>query len=271
VFSREASGLNVTATVFGNNAANQHGGGMYVERVDNGEFVECLFAGNYTDAGGSATSCHGGGLYINSADITTVMQRCTWIGNFAEQNGGGMYLIYADPSIVNCLFAENLAGNTGGALYSTSYSNPDIEYCTFAYNSASNYAAISATSTATPLVANSIVAGQGMVPVTLVSPGAAVSYSNIEDQLFPGDGNISVDPYFANSGPDDYRLQFTSMCIGSADPTSIVTVDLDGNPRPFGALRDMGAYEFQGCPSFDSQVPCETSGCSWDGATCSDP
>lgn len=67
--------------------------------------------------------------------------------------------------------------------------------------------------------------------------------------------NINADPLFA--GPGDFHLPAGSPAIDAANPlpSAVVTDDFDGEPRPVDgngdgvAVRDMGAYEFQGPPA----------------------
>ncbi|MBN1557963.1 MAG: hypothetical protein JW951_07435 [Lentisphaerae bacterium] len=56
---------------------------------------------------------------------------------------------------------------------------------------------------------------------------------------------ISADPQFANPSAGDYHLLYGSPCI-DAGMTNYGggVLDMDGEPRPFGAAMDMGADEF---------------------------
>jgi hypothetical protein len=73
------------------------------------------------------------------------------------------------------------------------------------------------------------------------------SYSDV----FPGDlapaaagtGNRSVDPLFVDPVHHNFHLQVASPVRDAADPAATLAVDIDGEPRPQGAGRDMGADE----------------------------
>lgn len=96
------------------------------------------------------------------------------------------------------------------------------------------------------------------------------TYSCIEGWAGGGEGNISLDPLFADpDGPDDdpetyedndYRLSPDSPCIdaGYNSPYNLPRFDLDGNLRiAFGGKSltvDMGAYEFNSKPFAVSQI-----------------
>jgi hypothetical protein len=76
--------------------------------------------------------------------------------------------------------------------------------------------------------------------------GIAITYSDVQGG-FAGEGNIDVDPTFADLATGDYHLQSGSPCVDAGDPKTAIDpseMDLDGNPRLAGAKVDMGAYEF---------------------------
>ncbi|MGC8784991.1 MAG: choice-of-anchor Q domain-containing protein, partial [Armatimonadota bacterium] len=61
-----------------------------------------------------------------------------------------------------------------------------------------------------------------------------------------GGGNIDADPRFVNLAGGNLRLQPGSPCIDAGDNAALppgITTDLDGNPRIFNGVVDMGAYE----------------------------
>ncbi len=70
----------------------------------------------------------------------------------------------------------------------------------------------------------------------------------------------NTNPLFAqfnNSGigPNDFHLQSSSPVINSGATISSVTSDYDGISRPQGSAYDIGAYEYVGTPSSDTQPP----------------
>ncbi|MDR3387707.1 MAG: choice-of-anchor Q domain-containing protein [Rudaea sp.] len=57
-------------------------------------------------------------------------------------------------------------------------------------------------------------------------------------------GNLSVDPHFGGSG--NYQLAATSPLLGMGTTTPVgglPTINLNGNPRSYSGLVDIGAYE----------------------------
>jgi len=87
-----------------------------------------------------------------------------------------------------------------------------------------------------------------------------VTYSDVQDGVLPGMGNISIAPLLANAGPNDLNLLSDSDCIDSGSSAAIpagIFSDVDGNPLAVVdpvktntgitvsiAAVDIGAYEF---------------------------
>lgn len=69
-----------------------------------------------------------------------------------------------------------------------------------------------------------------------------VDFSNIEDGVLTGTGNISQDPLFVGGG--DYHLRAGSPCIDVGTAAGAPAYDWEGDPRPFGGGVDMGADEW---------------------------
>jgi uncharacterized repeat protein (TIGR01451 family) len=66
-----------------------------------------------------------------------------------------------------------------------------------------------------------------------------------------GTHEISVNPQFVY--PGNYHLKETSPCIDKGSSTVLpagITTDKDNNPRIVNDIVDMGAYEYQGIPTF---------------------
>ena len=101
--------------------------------------------------------------------------------------------------------------------------------------------------------ANASYEGSGFYIYANSSPISA--YCDIQDTLWPGEGNISVDPRFRDPDNGDYHLMSTacgdprnSPCIDAGDP-SIFDYLLDCDWGLGGQRSDMGAYGGQAIPT----------------------
>jgi hypothetical protein len=71
------------------------------------------------------------------------------------------------------------------------------------------------------------------------------TYSDIGPGAVPGTGNLSSDPLFVDPARNNFHLQLASPARDAADPAATLAVDFDGDARPQGARRDMGADEIK--------------------------
>ncbi|HET7500509.1 MAG TPA: right-handed parallel beta-helix repeat-containing protein, partial [Kofleriaceae bacterium] len=77
--------------------------------------------------------------------------------------------------------------------------------------------------------------------------GCVWTYSDIGPVAPPGAGahNLSSAPRFIDPIHNDFHLQVTSPARDAADPAAALAIDVDGDARPQGAGRDMGADEIK--------------------------
>ncbi|MHC4637219.1 MAG: right-handed parallel beta-helix repeat-containing protein [Planctomycetota bacterium] len=169
----------------------------------------------------------------------------------SNDQGGGMYNYNSNPSLINCIFSRNSAGNLGGAMY-CSNSSPAINNCTFTANAAgSDGGGMYCFNSSNPTLTNSIIWAN--LPDQIFGP-SLVTFSCVQD-LTTGMGNINFDPCFADPCNADYHLKsefgrwdpnssswvtdyLTSPCIDAGDPNSDWTAEL----WPHGKRINMGAY-----------------------------
>jgi hypothetical protein len=73
-----------------------------------------------------------------------------------------------------------------------------------------------------------------------------VTYSDVGmvAGVWPGEGNINVDPLFLNMANDIYRLDEESPCVDTGTPVGAPDEDIWGLPRPQGEGYDRGAHEY---------------------------
>lgn len=209
--------------------------------------TNCIFSEN------AATAGPGGAIRNNTS--SSIIRDCIFSGNTAVTYGGGIYNINSVPAIVNCIFAGDTA-SSGGAIYNAS-SSPGVINSTFSSNKANSGGAIyNNSASSTPIITNCIIYGNSSGITGSGVP--TITYSDVQDGLFNGAGNISENPLFAdaplyNTAPfvgGDYTLQNGSPCIdkGRYDTAGldIGSTDIAGNIRLVNDTIDMGAYEYQG-------------------------
>ena len=145
-------------------------------------------------------------------------------GNYAD-TGGGFACEGSHPALSNNTISMNVAWQ-GGGIYCEFVSNPVI--------------------TNTILWANSAEYNQEIWADT--SSALTITYCDIQDTLWPGEGNIDVDPLFRDPENGDFHLMSTacgdpddSPCIDAGSPDIIDSL-LDCSWGLGTILSDMGAY-----------------------------
>jgi hypothetical protein len=221
------------------------GGGLY-NIAANATLANCTFTLN-------SAGLYGGAMF--NEDSNPGMKKCTFSQNMAQFEGGAMWNYkYCSPTVSNCLFVGNHA-SSGAGMYNRWSSSPTLLNCTFSANS--NRGLVDSGSSST--ITNSIFWGGGILSQS--GSTTIVSYSCVQDahpndgSVYPGIGNIDLDPCFVGAGywdsngvwvDGDYHLASGSPCIDAGDNNAVpphITTDLDGNPRIVGCAVDMGAYE----------------------------
>ena len=269
-------GFTITDGYADGNDVNGFGGGVYVDQ-SNPKIINCTIIDNY--------AIYGGGLY-NGRWSNPTLSGCRFIDNSAGQ-GGGICISYGTSTVTNCTFESNSAqngpailnfssdsvfsnclfsGNNGtwGGAMNNQWSNPILKNCTFCQNVAYSGGALWNYESDSLLI-NCILWDDTPDDISHYDADSIteVAYSNISTSdwvPWPGEGNICVNPEFAdqnNIDPNksDYHLKsefgrwdpderrwtnddVTSPCIDKGDPHYPV-----GNePAPNGGIINMGAY-----------------------------
>ena len=273
IYCRDSSSPTITdCTISGNTAVE--GGGIYCYSSDPA-ISYCTISGNTADNGGgiychgsspSISDCtisgntapYGGGVYCFYNSNVTI-ENCTISNNtgsgifcgypsstfanctISNNTGSGIYCFESSPTIANCTISGNTANWSGGGINCYFYSSPTIENCTISDNMADMYGGgIYCYENSSPTGLNNIIWANSAPTgsqISIESGSFSCTYSDIQDTLWPGTGNINADPlFYSTTGDSAYYLIEGSPCIDAGDPTS----PLD----PDSTIADMGAYYF---------------------------
>jgi hypothetical protein len=177
--------------------------------------------------------------------------------NTAEWHGGAILNYYANARITNNILAYNNA-YLGGGVYSF-IGVPTVVNNTIVHNRGAalylDWTTYSLVPGASSQVSNNIIWENEIYVEPTVEPGEyAVRFNDIQGG-WNGEGNLEVDPLFADPASRDYHLKsqtgrwdpragfwvtdgVTSPCIDAGDPAMAV----GDEPAPNGGRIDMGAY-----------------------------
>lgn len=157
-------------------------------------------------------------------------------------NQGGGIVASAGFTIVNTVIANNgTAFNTsapGATLTATGAQPAVFRFNTVANNTGtapSGVACMQPTAIEDTIVASSLPLFADLGPMCM--PAHSLFSSNAPA------GNLMGDPLFVSPMTRDYHLKAGSPAIDAADPAATEPLDLDGEARPRGAARDIGADE----------------------------
>ena len=281
----------LTNCTFIENYAPTDGAGMY-NQICNATLTNCIFRSNSSgivavDAN-SVIFKHGagGGMYSNKCNAT--LTNCIFTANSTKEQGGGIESTQSNLTLTNCTFSGNSAyndffGSCGGGIDSLGEDTIILANCTFAQNSAlrgNSLCDYNLGPSNIELINCILWDGVGAIWHLSWDPDydstITITYSNIQGG-WSGDGNIDIDPCFANLGiwanvndpniivdpndpnavwiDGDYHLKsqagrwdlngqtwiqddVTSPCIDAGDPNSPVAAE----PYPNGGVINMGVY-----------------------------
>jgi len=166
--------------------------------------TDCTFIGNRAGE-------DGGGMY-NGWESEPMLTNCMFTANSAADSGGAVYNYWSGLRLMNCIFSGNLSSKGGGGMFSDD-SWPRLINCTFSGNSASNGNALACDSyehedPSKLQLTNCILWDGGDEIWNNDESTIAITYSDVEGG-WPGEGNIDADPCFVKQGywavgDDDY-------------------------------------------------------------------
>jgi len=280
------------------------GGAVYVIGA-RPELINCAFLRNTATLGGAIYTDLGRIAPPKTCDFP--IRGCMFAGNCARETGGAIYIEHGPPSVIedsnftrnsakrcgavyiaspiesanimNCRFIHNMAAEAGGAIYFMYENGFRMTSCTFFNNVAqigNAIACLESLSAVAPApsatITNTILWDGGEEIGIGEHVQMSVTYSDIQSG-WPGEGNIDVDPLFANPDNSDHHLKsqtgrwdptseswikddVTSPCIDTGDPNSPIGLE----PFPNGGRINMGAYggTAEASKSYFGEPVCET-------------
>lgn len=191
----------------------------------------------------------GGGIRTGSGTI--VISNNVISGNGAPE-GGGIFVYGGIVTIANNLLTGNTATRGGGIFASGAFTGTGN---TIVGNTAPGGGALACDIGGALKLYNSIVAhnssgilcvsGTVELRTSDVCDNTAYNFSGLTDPT-GSNGNISLNPLFADRPGGDFRLAAASPCVDTGDDAFVKAgeTDLDGKPRILGARVDMGCYEY---------------------------
>ncbi|MDR0438264.1 MAG: hypothetical protein LBH22_08200 [Bacteroidales bacterium] len=203
------------------------GGGIYASGTS--LIINCLISLNFAITEGTGNAEGGGVAVTSTSSLNSRFINCVIVDNGVMATGSGQAQGGAarQGAYINCTFVNNTAEDGAGGPYSISAANLNI--------------------------VNSIIWGNE-APANPQTSGATITYSAVQGG-HEGEGNINLaagntgtGPNFVDPMEDNYRLRSSSPCrnAGSNDVENLPDIDFDGNARIFGAIVDMGAFEWNG-------------------------
>jgi len=311
---------NIIGCTFGKNSASYTGGGGIYSYESSPTLRDCTFRTNIASfAGGGMFNISGSAKLSGCAFVDNLAYPVSTSGGVRAHYGGAIYgsstgLILIGCSLTknrtflggaiasresllvlhNCTLEANIASsNGGGAIAQFENGLLELRNCTFAGNVGKSTNAIGNLWDCAPCVVDvrdCIFADGGKEMETQDLNDVVVSYSNV-DGGWAGEGNINVDPCFADPGhwedpcntPEnvwddvwidgEYHLkseagrwdanegrwvidEVTSPCIDAGDPMSPIGLE----PFPNGGIINMGAYggTAEASKSYFGEPLCET-------------
>jgi len=225
--------------------------------------------GNIATRGGAIACEHGSEPMIVLNDINN---------NTAKNgNGGGIHCFYSSPIIIqntikynkasggagidltdnssplisNNIIAGNISGQNGGGIICSGGSEPLIINNTIVQNIANQFGGAIDGNNSVPTIINTIIWNNTAPVGPQISGTVTISYSNINGG-WSGIGNIDADPLFVNYSGGDFHLSKISPCINMGINNLKIIEDIDGDLRPTMGTIDMGADEFVGIHTLES-------------------
>ena len=251
--------------------ADNSGGGVLelalANDVSRADLKHCFFTNNFAVYGGGFCSYGDGTSAQSHFNIATLR-----FDNNTAVFGGAMAAVainldWAGPVIQNCIFTNNTSLTGQGSVFACVVDNPyagvnsSMENCVLYNNAAPQIFNQVANGVSNVTLNNDIIWTSGAPYAGPLSSGPTINFQYCDlDLVTPlgGTGNLDADPLFVNGPGNDFHLTICSPCIDMGNSITSLNTDYDGNVRPQGAAKDIGAYEYAGASSIPA-APTVTS------------
>jgi hypothetical protein len=254
------------------------GAGISIEGASSVEILDNVISNNTILPISPGTPFDGGGgIYIFATGVQRIKGNIIKGNSASGEKGGGIFIFNSpDALIVQNLITDNQA-DVGGGIYwlmPSGARGPILVNNTIADNNAiSNGSGIFADGNDARILMNNIIVAKpgqtGLHCGDFVQDRPIIRFNNIFSDggmayggncldMTGSEGNISLDPLFANPTQGDYHLQQGSPSIDSGNnlTPNLPDKDLDEDPRILDgdgngtAIVDMGVDEFLAPPGF---------------------
>jgi len=213
------------------------------------------------------TASYDGGLYM-AGGVAMLADNIIY-SNTASSGSAGLSLWGSDTTLINNVIADNQTDGLDGAVY-IGNSTLRMLHTTIVRNRSGDGSGLYVSNDSNVVLTNTIIASH-TVGITVTASSAitlegTLWYDNEQDSggdgaIFTGTVNVCGDPAFLSPDIGDYHIGAASAAIDTGVDAGI-TIDIDGDPRPYSYGMDIGADEYVGPlpPSIDTFEPDEGSG-----------
>ncbi|MEK9150015.1 MAG: right-handed parallel beta-helix repeat-containing protein, partial [Candidatus Desantisbacteria bacterium] len=174
-----------------------------------------------------------GGLLSNINVYNNIIYNNKLVGINITPNGTATNPPMQNLKIINNTIYNNGTGTWGGGIAA---GNPNITGLVIRNNVVSQNLIFQ-------------IAIEGTVTNLSVDHNLIDGYREYIDEIY-GSDSVTGDPKFVDTSTLNFHLQASSPAIDKGTSTDAPSTDFDANPRPQDAGYDIGAYEFQGTPTY---------------------
>ena len=224
MFNNNSSPILTNVTINENEVGYKGGGGGVYNLFSSPTFTNVTISGNLANS-------PGGGMFNNNSSptLTNVLIN----GNFSNSSGGGMYNVESSPMLINVTISGNKTPEGGGGgMYNVLFASPILRN-TIVWGNISGVH--NAGLFEEPIYYYSLVQERDSTDNGCIAAGTVIG------EVFEAQTNYKIAPTVTGN----YYLNAGSPCINTGNNDyNIQPADLNGNPRIYNTIIDMGAYEY---------------------------